>query len=188
MLTNASPCIYTVVQVSNMDKEKVVEAVNFLIQSDNYTRLINEVTEIIEQWDQHPMAYDGKLKCLNAMIDVGLESRDAFEKLVDLIERKRRLVPVIKRVDYQRDLMRERRARFAKAMELQELRSGKKLKNAAERKKLTDKLRKQWAADRAKFISDKGRLSWKERNVASGKFWDELDNKLDVELRDARKK
>jgi hypothetical protein len=171
-----------------MDKEKVVEAVNFLIQSDNYTRLINEMTEIIEKWDQHPMAYDGKLSCLNAMIDVGLESRDAFENLVGLIERKRRLIPVIKRVDYQRDLMRERRARFAKALELQELRSGKKFKSAAERKKATDALRKKWAKERVEFISSKGRLSWKERNVASGHYWDQLDNKLDKELRDARKK
>lgn len=171
-----------------MDREKVVEAVNYLIQSDNYTRLINEMTEIIEKWDMHPMAYDGSLKCLNALIDVGLESRDAFEKLVDLIERKRKLVPVIKRVDYQRDLMRERRARFAKALEIQELRSGKKFKSAAERKKHSDKLRKQWSEERAKYISAKGKLSWKERNVVSGKFWDHLDATLDKELREARKK
>lgn len=171
-----------------MDKEKIVEAVNFLIQSESYTRLINEMTEIIEKWDMHPMAYDGQLKCLNAMIDVGLESRDAFEKLVDLIERKRRSVPVIKRVDYQRDLMRERRARFAKALEIQELRSGKKFKTSADRKKYSDKLRKQWAEERAKFIAARGRLSWKERNVASGQFWDQLDNTLDKELRDARRK
>ena len=171
-----------------MDKVKVVEAVNYLIQSDNYTRLINEITEIIEQWDMHPMAYDGNLKCLNAMIDVGLESRDAFERLVDLIERKRKSIPVIKRVDYQRNLMRERRARFAKALELHELRSGKKLKSAADRKKVTDKLRKKWADERATFISDQGELSWKERNVVSGKFWDALDATLDKELREARKK
>jgi chemotaxis protein histidine kinase CheA len=171
-----------------MDTEKVVEAVNFLIQSDNYTRLINEMTEIIEQWDQHPMAYDGNLKCLNALIDVGLESRDAFENLVSLIERKRKSIPVIKRVDYQRNLMRERRARFAKALELHELRAGKKFKNATERNKVVAKLRKKWAEERAAFIADKGNLSWKERNTVSGQFWDQLDNQLDKELRSARKK
>lgn len=171
-----------------MDREKVVEAVNYLIQSDNYTKLINEMTEIIEQWDMHPMAYDGKLKCLNAMIDVGLESRDAFENLVQLIERKRRLIPVIKRVDYQRDLMRERRARFAKALELHELRAGKKFKSAVDRKRATDALRKKWAKERAEFISELGKISWKERNAASGKFWEQLDRQLDESLRSARRK
>lgn len=171
-----------------MDRQQIVDAVNYLIQSDNYTRLINEITEIIEKWATHPMAYDGNLKCLNAMIDVGLESRDAFENLVQLIERKRRLIPVIKRVDYQRDLMRERRARFAKALELHELRSGKKFRNAVEKKLITDELRKKWAEERAGFISDLGKVSWKERNAASGEFWERLDLQLDESLRDARRK
>ena len=51
---------------------------------DYYSKLINEMTEIIEHWDMHPMAYDGPLKPLNAMIDVGLHSREAFENLVTL--------------------------------------------------------------------------------------------------------
>jgi hypothetical protein len=171
-----------------MSKETVVEAVNLLIQSENYTKLINEITEIIEHWDMHPMAYDGKLKSLNALIDVGLESREAFERIVKLIESKRRLIPALKRVDYQRDLMRDRRARFAKAVELYELSTGRSCDTALERQKVIDDLRKRWAKARKEFIEAKGELSWKERNAASGEFWQMIDRTLDENLKASRKK
>jgi DNA repair ATPase RecN len=170
-----------------MDKQAVVEAVNFLIQSENYTKLINEITEVVENWDMYPMAFDGKLKCLNAMIDVGLESREAFENLVKLIESKRKLIPTLKRADYQRDLMRERRARFAKALELHELTKGP-LSNTKDRKRVTDELRARWAKARVDYIKGKGNLSWKERNTASGEFWEQVDKTLDKNLKDARKR
>jgi predicted polyphosphate/ATP-dependent NAD kinase len=144
------------------------------------------MTEIIEQWDMHPMAYDGQLKPLNAMIDVGLHSREAFENLVGLIERKRKLVPDIKRADYQRDLMRERRARYAKAIELHELTHRTKA-SPVERRALEESFRKRWAAARAEFIGAKGQLSWKQRNAASGEFWQMIDEKLDQNLREARR-
>lgn len=170
-----------------MDQERIVEAVNYLIASDNYTKLINEITDIIEQWDMHPMAYDGHMQCLNALIDVGLESRDAFENLVKLIENKRRLIPAIKRVDYQRDLMRERRARYAKAIELHELTNRIKV-TPVERKRLEEDLRKRWAAARKEFVLAEGDLSWKERNAASGRFWEKIDATLDESLKAARRK
>ena len=170
-----------------MDKQAVVDAVNYLIQSENSTKLINEITEVIENWDMYPMAFDGKLKCLNALIDVGLESREAFENLVKLIESKRKLIPTLKRADYQRDLMRERRARFAKALELHELTKGP-LKSNKERKKATDELRARWAKARVDYIKSKGDLSWKERNVASGEFWEQVDRNLDKSLKEARKR
>ena len=170
-----------------MDKQAVVETINYLIQSENYTKLINEITEVIENWDMYPMAFDGKLKSLNALIDVGLESREAFENLVRLIESKRKLIPSLKRADYQRDLMRERRARFAKALELHELTKGS-LQSAKDRQKVTDELRTRWAKARVDYIKSKGNLSWKQRNAVSGEFWDNVDKTLDESLKDARKR
>lgn len=170
-----------------VDKSNVVKAVNFLIQSPNYTRLIREITDIIERWDTHPMAYGGELTILNALIDVGLESRTAFENLVSLIDSKRRLLPDIKRIDYQRDLMRERRARVNKAMELHEL-SGHELGGAADKKQFATDIQARWKKARDEFIKGKGKLSWKERNAAAQEFWDMIDRQLDENIRALRKK
>lgn len=167
--------------------QRVVEAVNHLITSPNYASLINEMTKIVETWDTHPMVYGGKLNCLNSMIDVGLANRDAFEKLLSLIEQKRSLLPKVRRVDYQRDLMRDRRARLNKAVQLYELTSGHVLKGA-ERTRYTSELQQRWKVARDEEIAAKGDLTWKERNDAANTFWEGLDMRLDKNLADARRK
>lgn len=168
-----------------VDKAKILAAVSYLIAAPNYAKLINEMTQIIERWDTHPMAYGGKLEMLNALIDVGLENRDAFEKLLRLVESKRKLVPQTKRTDYQRQLMRERRARIAKALELAEMTTGKM--STADRKAREKALQERWRAARDKFIADKGELRWAERNEASNEFWSMIDRQLDTNLAAARR-
>ena len=183
---SANVCIDGTTESGDMvDKKKVTEAVNFLITSPNYAKLINEMTNIIERWDTHPMAYGGKLSMLNAMIDVGLENRDAFEKLLKLIEGKRKLLPQTKRTDYQRNLMRDRRARLAKAMELAETTTGPM--SPAQRKQREKELQARWASARTEFIAKKGHLSWAERNNASNEFWQMIDRQLDANLVAARR-
>jgi hypothetical protein len=169
------------------DRKAVTEAVNFLILAPNYAGLINEMTTIIENWDEHPMAYSGKLSCLNALLDVGLQSREAFERLLKLVEEKRKLVPTNRRTDYQRNLMRARRARIAKSVELAEALSGTKM-DAAQKKEHTKTIQEKWAKARDEFIAGKGDLDWKGRNAASNEFWEMIDTKLDLNLRDARRK
>lgn len=166
-------------------KQRVVEAVNYLIAAPNHTQLVNEITKIIERWDTHPMVYGEKLRFLNALIDVGLANRAAFEKLLALVEAKRKLIPEAKRVDYQRDLMRQRRARVAKAIELQELLTGKKL-SGDPRKKFSSDIQARWKAARDAAIAAKGDLGWAERNDAAGEFWAEIDEKLDQNIRAER--
>jgi tRNA A37 N6-isopentenylltransferase MiaA len=168
-----------------MDKTTITEAVNHLIEAPNYAKLINEMTGIIERWDTHPMAYGGTLSKLNSLIDVGLENRDAFEKLLDLVERKRKLAPQTRRTDYQRELMRDRRARMAKALELTELTNGPM--NTAQRRKREQELQSRWSEARARFIAEKGELTWNERNAASREFWAQIDATLDSNLRSARR-
>lgn len=183
---SANVCIDGTTESGDMvDKKKVTEAVNFLITSPNYAKLINEMTNIIERWDTHPMAYGGKLSMLNAMIDVGLENRDAFEKLLKLIEGKRRLLPQTKRTDYQRNLMRDRRARLAKAMELAETTTGPM--SPSQRKQREKELQARWASARTEYIAKKGHLSWSERNDASNEFWQMIDRHLDANLTAARR-
>ena len=188
LLTSALSCVTfrssTLAEMT--DKKKIVQAMNHLIAAPNYAKLINEMTQIIERWDTHPMVYGGKLEMLNALIDVGLENRDAFEKLLKLVEDKRRLVPQTKRTDYQRNLMRERRARVAKALELAELTSGRM--STADRKAREKALMDRWREARQEFIAGKGKVSWAERNAASNEFWAMIDRQLDANLQQARRK
>jgi len=169
-----------------MVAQKVVEAVNYLIYAPNYASLINEMTRIIETWDTHPMVYAGQLAPLNAMVDVGLKDRAAFERLIDLIEAQRKLVPAVRRVDYQRNLMAQRRARESKAVELQELLYGPM--RGARRMQFLSDLRQRWAKAREKFIKAKGDLDWKGRNEAAAAFWAEIDRNLEINVQDARRK
>lgn len=168
--------------MSTRNTKRLVEAVNFLIQSDKYSMLIREITEIVERWDTHPMAYEGHLEVLNELIEIGLQSRVAFENVVKLIETKRKAIPAIKRVDYQRTLMQERRARMAKALDLHE-RTIKPIKTTTERTMLTAQYQKRWAKAKKEFLHAKGKISWKARNIAMAEFWAGIDAKLDEALR-----
>lgn len=164
-------------------KQRVVEAVNHMIAAPNYSKLLGEINGIIANWDSHPMTYGGHLSCLNALIDVGLANRTAFDKLVDLIEQKRRLIPEAKRVDYQRTLMQERRSRLAKALVLHEAKAGK-LTGPARKKAMTE-IQARWKVARDQSIAAKGELSWKERNEAAQEFWEMIDRQLDENVSDA---
>lgn len=168
------------------NRQKIVEAMNQLIVSPNYAKLINEMTQIIERWDTQPMVYGGAMASLNALVDVGLENRDAFEKLLKLAEEKRKLLPQTKRTDYQRNLMRERRARVAKALELAEMTTGRM--TPTQRKEREKAMTDHWRQARQDFIAAKGEISWAERNAASNEFWSMIDRQLDANLQQARKR
>lgn len=169
------------------EKERVLQAVNYLVESDEYARLIREITDTIERFDKRPMVYAGKLELLNILIDVGVANRAAFERLVKLIEEKRKLIPQVRRVDYQRELMAQRRARVAKASELHELTKGRKL-TQDERTKFTKDIQARWAKERDTYILAKGNLDWHGRNEATREFWSKVDTTLDANIRDARRK
>ena len=167
-------------------REDVVDAVNFLIHSKECTARINEISEVIDRWDERPMIYTGHLTHLNALIDIGVEDREAFEKVVALINERRKLIPAMRRIDYQRDLMRERRARVAKAIELQELRHGPMDTKA--KRRLEKELGERWREAQQEFLKKKGRMTWEQRNEAKREFWQTVDRNLDENIRAERAK
>lgn len=166
-------------------KEQIVEAVNILITADGYGKLLHEMTTILEEWAAHPMQYAGKLAPLNALLDVGVSNRGAFERIIKIVEAKRRLIPEVRRVDYQRDYMAERRARLAKSVELREIHSGP-FKDRANRNLYEKDVTARWMTARGEFIAAKGKLGWAERNAAANEFWASIDATLDRNLADAR--
>lgn len=167
-------------------RDDIVEAVNYLIHSKDCTARINEITDVIDRWEERPMIYAGHLMQLNALIDIGVEDREAYEKILRLIAERRKLIPAMRRVDYQRELMRERRARVAKAIELQELRHGKMDTKAKRRfeKEITER----WRQAQDEFIKKKGKLKWEARNEAKREFWRTIDDNLEKNIRSERAK
>lgn len=163
-----------------MNTARIVEAVNLLILTQNYARLTGEIRQIAENWDNHPMAYSGQLAPLNALIDVALTNTDAFDRLLTLAEERRRKIPQLKRTDYQRVLMRERRDRLAKALRLHETKRGKL--RPEERRSFAAEVQSRWRAEREAYIEAKGDLTWKDRNAAAQEFWERIDRNLDQAL------
>lgn len=157
---------------------RVTEAVNYLIAAPNYTRLVNELTNMIEKWDTRPTAFAGRLALLNVLIDIGVDNRECFERLLVLIENKRKQVPITRRQDYQRELMRERRARMSRAVAIRERAQGPM--TPKQRKLFEKKTHAEWMAERNRQVGMN--LPWKERNAAVQAFWSELDMRLEEEL------
>ncbi len=189
MLTlTLSPLQFNMLGAKMVDRQKLTAAINYLVVAPAYSRLINEMTQIIENWDEHPMAYAGELAMLTELLDVGLTNRDAFEKLLKLIEDKRKLVPQTRRTDYQKNLMRARRARIAKAVELAELTGRQGKMDASQRKQHEKEVLERWNKAKDEFIAKRGKLDWKGRNAAAGDFWEMIDRQLDQNLETARKK
>jgi len=162
-----------------------VEALNYLVEAPNYAAFRRELTEILETWATHPTCYAGDLSPLNDLINIGLRSRDLFESLLQLVDEKRRLVPDSRRTDYQRELMRKRRARLYKSVEMAELVAGKTM--TASQKELHKKdVSARWARERDTFLVARGPLSWSDRNAAAQAFWAGVDARLDASLKAER--
>jgi hypothetical protein len=169
-----------------VSKAQVEKALDLLITSDRYAKLVNEMTKMLEEWDRYPMRFERELSPLNVLLDVGLESRTVFEKLIKLSLSMRRQLPKQRRQDYQRELMAARRARMAKAIDLEELRHGSM--TSEEKTKFTKAIQGRWAEARERFIKERGELTWQQRNDVTQEFWSGVDKKLDANIAYERKK
>lgn len=72
-----------------MANEGVTEAVNYLIEAPDAAKLIDSINWAIRTWETTPKVFAGKAKCLNALLDVGLQDHDAYERLLRLVRTKR---------------------------------------------------------------------------------------------------
>ncbi len=165
---------------------QVVEAVNYLVASKSFASLVRELHSIVAQWKHRPMVYAGERAILNALIDVGVTNPEAFDRLLDLAASKRANLPITKRVEYQRNLMQERRQRLALVVELHERTVGSRL-SPAERRKFVTAQQERWRREREAYLSGKGALDWKARNACIEAFWKKIDETLQLEVEAARR-
>lgn len=168
-----------------MDKARIAEGLTVLVTGKEFTKRVRQIKEIVADWQDTPLLFGGALEPLNALVDVGLTKPEALDRLIELAVAKRRQVPVAKRIDYQRDLMREKRERLYRALKLEELVRGSPVSGAARKKYMLDTQAK-WMAERNAFIKAKGNLSWKQRNDAANEFWLLVDARLEHDLKEAQ--
>lgn len=168
------------------NKQQIAEAVNLLIAEDHYTKRIKQILEIVEDWDDSPRVFADRLASLNALVDIGLDDMANLQELFTLVENRRKLVPLMKKVDYQRNLMREKRERLAKAVKLEELVRGKTL-TQLERERYKKSMNGKWTKEKTAYIAAKGELSWKARNEVTREFWEKIDAQLTKDLAEAER-
>lgn len=168
------------------DKDERLAAVNMLIYAQDYNKKIRGIRDMIANYDEFPTRFYGVLSPLNSLVDIGLSDQQAFNRIVALIERKRRQAPQAKRRKYQANLMLERRHRLKKAIELQELTKG--VMSEDSRAAYGKALQLRWRQERDAYVKAKGDISWAERNEAASEFWAKIDETLDHNLAEARRR
>lgn len=169
-----------------MDKAAVKTAVEYLIETKRYVEQKKYVLETISNWPKRQIRFAGEDAPMNALVELGLESAEALTNVFGLVERKRRTVPNSKKMDYQRDYMRQRRQRIVKAIKLEEIVRGARMTDA-ERTAYSSATLAEWTKQREAVIAKHPEASWKERNQIAGQFWETVDKQLDHDLAEAKK-
>jgi hypothetical protein len=171
----------------NTDTEAVHQAVIHLLQSKDFKTLVKELEVMVREFDPAKpgsAVFKGDAAALNVLIELGVHDYSAFERVMDLVHDYRKRRNGVDRAEYQREIMRERRGREYKALELNELKSGKALKGA-ERKQFIVEINQRWARAQAECLAAKGALSWDERNEVKRQFWAEIDETLEANIEEA---
>lgn len=169
-----------------MDKAALKTAVEYLIGCTKYIEARRSINEAVDLWAKRPMTFAGDLAVLNPLIDLGVASPEALANVFALVERKRRTAPSARKVDYQRDYMRQRRVRINKAVRLEEIVRGKRM-TPEERKAYGIATLANWIKQRQEWLGQHSDASWKERNELAGQFWKKVDDQLDHDLSEAEK-
>jgi hypothetical protein len=159
--------------------ERVTDAVNFLIDAPDYIVRAQEMTRSIEN-PRTAVAYTGTLSCLNALLELGTANRDAFERILKLVEEKRKENPSVAKRDYQRNIMRDRRKRMAKAILLHEARQGP-LRGDARVTEMAA-IRARWDKAKAEFVIKAETETGADRLAAIKNFWAMVDRQLDANI------
>lgn len=163
-----------------MDKEEIREAAELLIQSDNYGELKHELMRLIADTGI-PKRFAGKYAPLNALIALHKSREEYYHNMIRFVESSRKKDPETNRTDYQKNHMRQRRARLITAVLIEELRRGRKM-TPTEKDAFRSGAQARWMARRDTFLASKGTVSWAKKNDLVAEFWQCIDEELEVEL------
>lgn len=170
----------------SVDRTVLKEAVNFLIATRDYVALVKEIESIRDNWEDRRVYFGGDKECLNTIVQLAITDEDGYNRVINLINEKRKLVPEAKRNDYQREFMRQLRARVAKAIRIECLIEGRPFFSPDEKRVREQRLKQVWADRKEKFFAEYGNPNWKERNELAKVFWEGVDIELEQMLTEAQ--
>lgn len=160
------------------DVSKTQQALQFLVDSPYGMRHIQRIKALVEK--PRTLPFDDEAVVLNELLVIGRQNRDALDKLLDVVEFKRR-----NRGSYQRDFMATKRARERKVIQLESILRDKSL-TLDERMLVLKQYYAQWNKAKEDFIVAREPASWMERNEVIREFWMGIDKELDRKLAAAR--
>jgi hypothetical protein len=166
-------------------KEEIREAANYLATSKHYVADVRVLNEAIASWGRQHTTFVDERAPLNALIDLGLAYPEKLTKLYELIAERRRALPERKRADYQREYMRQSRARMTKALAIEELIEGRRI-TLDERAERAARIQTEFMRRREEFLRPYAVASWAERQERTREFWAAIDKELEHAWQEAQ--
>lgn len=161
---------------------EIEETVALLVMATDYSKVVTDLTNTVEAANKIAADYPA---CFRALIDLGLKDRDAFEKVIQRTQQERLTNPDVKRQDYQRLLMRKRRARFAKMSAIARIKEPSA--TSMRIKAAVKEMNKTMNAERAAYMGEHKDDEDFNNSAAVAAYWEDVDKKLDDYLAKLRK-
>lgn len=191
----------------NFSKQALVDAVSALVDLEDETaqRYSQTIDGMARFRARHPDAWLGyELEVLNPLVDLANTDPTGFSRIQQLIDSKRlargaaRAWPEpeeekFDKVEYQRQLMQERRRRSGRAVEIENMQRPERDKLIGNKRlEFENRIAAKWG-DELRSIMELarqeagGRLSKSRQQQIREQFWAGVDQKLDVEFETARR-
>lgn len=180
---------------SEEKKELLLAAVNLLIRSPDAHAHLDALEAIFPLAKTHPVRLVGDAAPLNALLDLHLTDPQRYERLLELVETKRReagfdeLRPHresrFDKVEYMRNFMDRKRARQRRAAEIENLmRPSRDRLIGKSRIEFMERQASRWKRDLDEFVNKArvaqgGRLSKETLDTLREQFWSGVDKYLD---------
>lgn len=176
------------------DKQQLAEAANALIHSPEAPEMYQTLLEVLALPLKLPVKLSGGMSILNPLLAAARRDREAFDKVIDLIESRRAsrameplrpLTPEHKfdKNEYQRELMAERRVRQIKAVDIENLRRPPSAQLVGHpRMEFMRVQQGKWMAQLNALLdasSDGKTMAKSQRQEASAAFWASIDRHLE---------
>lgn len=183
-------------------KEELVQAVNFLVLDPSAPQHFDALRSLLKV-AALPVQFTGDLSLLNPLVELYRDDRDAFQRVLDLVDNKRShqgWPPLQERQtdfdrnEYQREFMHQKRARERRIAEIENM-------SRPERDRLIgtarlEFMRRQsnvWKKRRDALLeasrkAQGGTLSKEQTNKLLSQFWEQIDAELDEAETEARSK
>lgn len=151
--------------------ERARAAVQFLVSSSYAAHHIKRLRTYVQKPRALPFKDDAE--CLNELLVIGRQNKQALENLIELAEFKRD-----SRTDYQRQFMAAKRARDRRVVEFETIVAGRPL-TLDERNAVLHKQYAVWNKEKAEYMAQHDLSDWKTRNETIRKFWQIKERELE---------